>query len=140
MRSKTSRGWMARAEDRELGDAQIMDSSQPTCFLSHWVRETGFFSIEEGVRRITSDTADLFGLVDRGRIVEGAYADINVIDYENLRSCQPEYVNDLPHNGGRYIVKSKGYDATIVGGKVVIENCEYTDARPGSVIREFIRG
>ena len=32
---------------------QIMDSSQPTYFLSHWVRDTGFFTLEEGVRRIT---------------------------------------------------------------------------------------
>ena len=77
---------------------------------------------------------------ERGLLKEGWHADINVIDYENLSSCQPEYVNDLPLDGGRFIVKSKGYDATIVAGKVVVENCEYTDATPGTVIRDFIRG
>ena len=70
----------------------------------------------------------------------GWHADINVIDYENLSSCQPEYVNDLPLNGGRFVVKSHGYDATIVAGKVVVENCKYTDATPGTVIRDFNRG
>ena len=122
----------------------ICDASTSTFMLSHWTRDRTNgpkMKIEDAVKLMTHDTAEIYGLLgDRGTLEVGKRADINVIDYENLRSCQPEYVNDLPHNGGRYIVKSKGYDATIVGGKVVIENCEYTDARPGSVIREFIRG
>tara|TARA_B100000131_G_scaffold26789_1_gene25494 strand:- start:4146 stop:5870 length:1725 start_codon:yes stop_codon:yes gene_type:complete len=114
---------------------QIMDSSQPTYFLSHWVRETGFFSIEEGVRRITSDTADLFGLVDRGRIVEGAYADINVIDFENLSLSGPEYVHDFPGGAGRYIQRGSGYDATIVNGRIFMENGEHTGELAGVTLR-----
>ena len=128
-----------------LGDAGahvgiFTDTDSPTILLSELTRKHGVYTLPEAVHRISGKSAEILGLKERGMLKEGWHADINVIDYENLRSCQPEYVNDLPHNGGRYIVKSKGYDATIVGGKVVIENCEYTDARPGSVIREFIRG
>ena len=115
--------------------SQIMDSSQPTYFLSHWVRDTGFFTLEEGVRRITSDTADLFGLVDRGRIVEGAYADVNVIDFERLSLIGPEYVHDFPGGAGRYIQRGTGYDATIVNGKVFMEDGEHTGELAGVTLR-----
>ena len=114
---------------------QIMDSSQPTYFLSHWVRDTGFFSLEEGVRRITSDTADLFGLVDRGRIVEGGYADINVIDFEELSLSGPEYVHDFPGGAGRYIQRGTGYEATIVNGKVFMEDGQHTGELAGVTLR-----
>ena len=71
---------------------------------------------------------------------EGWHADINIIDYENLSTCHPEYVNDFPHGGGRFVVKGKGYDATIVAGKVIIKTASIRVIGPGQVIREFIRG
>ncbi|MDP6862545.1 MAG: amidohydrolase family protein [Acidimicrobiales bacterium] len=114
---------------------QIMDSSQPTYFLSHWVRDTEFFTLEEGVRRITSDTADLFGLTDRGRIAEGAYADINVIDFDRLSLSGPEYVHDFPGGAGRYIQRGTGYDATIVNGKVFMEDGQHTGELAGVTLR-----
>ena len=61
---------------------QIMDASQPTYFLSHWVRDRGVLSLEEGVRRLTSDTAGFIGYRDRGVVREGAFADLNVIDLD----------------------------------------------------------
>ena len=114
---------------------QIMDSSQPTYFLSHWVRDTEFFTLEEGVRRITSDTADLFGLTGRGRIAEGAYADINVIDLDQLSLSGPEYVHDFPGGAGRYIQRGTGYDATIVNGKVFMEDGQHTGELAGVTLR-----
>ena len=62
----------------------IMDASLPTWFLAHWVRDREKFTIEEGIRRLTSDTADLFGVGERGRLAPGAYADVNVIDLDAL--------------------------------------------------------
>ncbi|NCG41852.1 MAG: amidohydrolase family protein [Actinobacteria bacterium] len=114
---------------------QIMDSSQPTYFLSHWVRDTGYFTIEEGIRRITSDTADLFGLKNRGRLVEGAYADINVIDWDKLSLSGPEYVHDFPGGAGRYIQRGAGYDATVVNGEIFMQNGEHTGALAGVTLR-----
>ena len=114
---------------------QIMDSSQPTFFLSHWVRDNGFFGIEEGVRRITSDTADLFGLTDRGRLGAGRYADVNVIDLERLSLSGPEYVYDFPGGAGRYIQRGAGYSATLVNGQVFMRDGEHTGALAGRTLR-----
>jgi N-acyl-D-aspartate/D-glutamate deacylase len=114
---------------------QIMDSSQPTYFLTHWVRDRQRWTLADAIRRLTSDTADLFGISGRGRLVAGNRADVNVIDLENLRLPQPEFVNDLPNGAGRYIQKASGYDATIVNGQVFMENGEHTGAFAGTTLR-----
>ena len=75
---------------------QIMDASQPTFFLTYWVREQGLCTIEEGVRRLTSDTAELFGVKDRGVLRPGAFADVNVIDLDGLRLAHARVRARLP--------------------------------------------
>ena len=82
-----------------------------------------------------SDTADLFGLKNRGRLVEGAYADINVIDWDNLSLSGPEYVHDFPGGAGRYIQRGAGYDATVVNGELFMQNGEHTGALAGVTLR-----
>ncbi len=85
----------------------IMDASLPTWFLAHWIRDREKFPIEEGIRRLTSDTADLFGIADRGRLVPGAHADVNVIDLDQLGLPLPDYVHDFPGGAGRYVQRSQ---------------------------------
>ena len=114
---------------------QIMDTSQPTFLLTYWVRERQRWTLEEAVRRLTSDTADLFGFTDRGVLAEGKFADVNVIDFENLSLPQPEYVNDLPNGAGRYIQGSSGYDYTIVNGEIFMDHGEHTGNLPGRLVR-----
>lgn len=114
---------------------QIMDTSQPTFLLTYWVRERQRWTLEQAIRRLTSDTADLFGFRDRGRLQAGAYADVNVIDFEGLSLPQPEYVNDLPNGAGRYIQRATGYDYTIVNGEVFMDHGEHAGALSGRVIR-----
>jgi N-acyl-D-amino-acid deacylase len=113
----------------------IMDASLPTWFLAHWVRDRQKFTIEEGVRRLTSDTGDLFGIADRGRVVPGAFADVNVIDLEALGLPLPEYVHDFPAGAGRYIQRSRGYRCTLVNGEVLVEDGQLTGARAGVTLR-----
>ncbi|MSO38139.1 MAG: amidohydrolase [Acidimicrobiia bacterium] len=113
----------------------IMDSSQPTFFLTYWVRERELMSIGEAVRRLTSDTAELFSIGDRGVLKPGAYADVNVIDFEGMRLPQPEYVHDFPGGAGRYVQRASGYEATIVNGEVFMENGEHTGALAGRLLR-----
>jgi N-acyl-D-aspartate/D-glutamate deacylase len=123
-----------------LGDSgahvgQIMDASLPTFFLAHWVRDRGVFSLEDGIRRLTSDTADVFGVADRGVIREGAYADLNVIDLDALHLPLPEYVHDFPGGAGRFVQRGDGYDATIVNGRVFMSEGEPTGELAGTVLR-----
>lgn len=114
---------------------QIQDASQSTYFLTRWVRDSGAWSVEEGVKMLTADGADLFGIEDRGRLVEGAYADVNVIDFDALDLEAPEYVYDFPNGAGRYIQKASGYDLTLVNGEVFMRNGEHQGALAGRVLR-----
>jgi N-acyl-D-amino-acid deacylase len=123
-----------------IGDAgahcgQIQDASQSTYLLTRWVRDAGSWSIEQGIKMLSSEGADLFGLEGRGRLVEGAYADVNVIDYQKLELNAPEYVYDFPHGAGRWIQKASGYDLTLVNGAVFMRNGEHQGALAGRVIR-----
>jgi N-acyl-D-amino-acid deacylase len=113
---------------------QIMDASQPTFYLTYWVRERRRWSIAEAVRRLTSDTAELFGIKDRGVIREGAFADINVIDFDNLTLHQPTYVRDFPNNAGRYVQNADGYDYTLVNGEIFMDHGQHTGALNGQML------
>jgi N-acyl-D-aspartate/D-glutamate deacylase len=128
-----------------LGDAGahvgfFTDADSPTVLLGELTREQGVYTLPEAVNRISGASAEVIGLKDRGLLKEGWQADINIIDYDNLGSKQPYYVNDFPHGGGRFVVESTGYDATLVAGQVIIEHGKHTGRRPGKVIREFHRG
>jgi N-acyl-D-aspartate/D-glutamate deacylase len=114
---------------------QIMDASQPTFYLTYWVRERGRWGLEEAVRRLTSDTAGLFGIVDRGELRQGAFADVNVIDLDSLTLPQPEFVHDFPGGAGRYVQGSSGYDWTIVNGEVFFDHGEHTGVLAGRTLR-----
>jgi N-acyl-D-aspartate/D-glutamate deacylase len=93
------------------------------------------FTLEEGIRRLTSDTAQLFGVPGRGVLAPGAYADVNVFDLDALSLPLPEYVHDFPQGAGRYVQRSRGYDATLVNGQVFIEHGEPTGALAGRTLR-----
>ena len=123
-----------------LGDSgahcgQIMDSSLPTYFLKYWVQERQHFTVEQAIRKLTFDPAQLFGIRDRGIIRQGAYANLNVIDYDHLRLPLPTFVHDLPAGGGRYIQQSSGYKYTLVNGQGFMEGLTHTGAFAGRVLR-----
>jgi N-acyl-D-aspartate/D-glutamate deacylase len=113
----------------------IMDASLPTWFLLHWVRDRGTFTIEDAVRRMTSDTAGIFGVADRGTLRQGAFADVNVFDLDGLALHCPEYVHDFPAGAGRYVQRADGYRATLVNGQVFVENGNPTGVHAGRTLR-----
>jgi len=110
---------------------QILDASQPTFFLSYWIRERGLMSIGEGVNCLTGQPAELFGFGDRGRLVEGAKADVNVLDLDSLFLPLPTFAHDFPGGAGRFVQRSEGYGWTLVNGEVFMENGEHTGALTG---------
>lgn len=114
---------------------QICDASFSTYFLHYWIRERELFSLEEGVRKLTSEPAELFGLADRGVLREGAFADVNAIDLDGLRVHPPQYRTDLPAGAGRFIQRASGYAYTLVNGKVALRDGEPTGAFEGRVLR-----
>ena len=123
-----------------LGDAgahvsQIMDAGWPSFVLGHWIRDAKLYSLEEGVRRLTSGPARVLGLEDRGALRVGMKADVNVLDPAMVAERQPELVHDFPGGAPRYIQKSLGYKATIVNGAVTLVDGEHTGERAGQVLR-----
>jgi N-acyl-D-aspartate/D-glutamate deacylase len=116
----------------------ICDASIQTFMLTHWVRDRTRgkrIPVEFAIQRMTSDTARLYGLADRGLLAPGLRADINIIDLEGLRLESPEMIFDLPAGGKRFMQRARGYRATIVGGEVTLEEDELTGALPGRLIR-----
>ena len=123
-----------------LGDAgahvsQIMDAGWPSFVLSHWIRDAKLYSLEEGIRRLTSGPARVLGLNDRGTLKAGLKADINVFDPAAVAERQPELVHDFPGGAPRYIQKSLGYKTTLVNGTVTLVDGEHVGERAGRVLR-----
>ncbi|HUI27995.1 MAG TPA: amidohydrolase family protein, partial [Candidatus Kryptonia bacterium] len=123
-----------------LGDSgahtsQTSDSSYSTFMLAYWVRERRLMPLEAAVKKLTSDLARMWGVRGRGLLHAGAYADINVIDFDRLDLLLPEVRHDLPAGAPHLYQGARGYEATIVNGQVLMRNGEHTGALPGVVLR-----
>jgi hypothetical protein len=126
-----------------LGDAgahctMICDGSFPTYLLQYWTRDVApedRLPIEWAVKQQCADTAALVGLDDRGMLVPGRRADLNLIDFDELAIGAPEMLHDLPAGGKRLVQRAAGYRATVVAGEVVMRDGEATGARPGRLVR-----
>jgi len=115
----------------------ISDANFQTFLMTHWARDRadGRIELAEAIRRMTSDTARTCGLDDRGVIAVGKKADLNVIDFDNLRLERPYIVFDLPAGGRRLLQKAVGYTATIKAGAITFRHGQATGALPGKLLR-----
>ncbi|TKC98548.1 N-acyl-D-amino-acid deacylase family protein [Polyangium fumosum] len=115
----------------------ICDASFPTFLLTHWGRDRaeGKIPVEHLVKMQTHDTARFLGLDDRGTLKPGQRADINIVDFDNLRLRSPFMQRDLPAGGQRLMQQAEGYVATLVAGEVIVEKGRFTGARPGRLVR-----
>ncbi len=116
----------------------ICDASIETYMLTHWVRDRSRgprLPVELVIRKMTRDTASLYGLDDRGTIEVSKKADLNVIDLDHLVLHRPEMHYDLPAGARRLLQRADGYTATVVSGAVVRRDGADTGARPGRLIR-----
>jgi N-acyl-D-aspartate/D-glutamate deacylase len=106
--------------------------------LSHWVRDRKRgpkLPVELAVKRMTHDTAELYGLRDRGLLRPGYRADLNVIDLARVALRPPKMEFDLPAGGRRLLQRADGYRYTIVHGEVTLRDGEPTGALPGGLVR-----
>lgn len=126
-----------------LGDAgahlgYICDASYPTFLIKHWARDRTRgpkFGLEWLVHAQTRRNALALGMNDRGALLPGMKADINLIDFARLGMSAPEMLYDLPAGGRRLVQRAQGYVATLVSGEVVAEEGKATGALPGRLIR-----
>ena len=108
-------------------------------FLAHWVRQTGEFTLEEGIRRLTSDAAHRVRIPNRGRLVEGAPADLLLFDPASVGISRPISLNDLPGGGSRMVRESHGVHGVWVNGVKVHDGKNYValERGPGQVLDQF---
>jgi N-acyl-D-aspartate/D-glutamate deacylase len=106
--------------------------------LTHWTRDRDRgerLPLELIVQKQSRDTANVYGLGDRGVVAPGYRADLNVIDYDALSLALPELVHDLPGGARRLIQRADGYRHTFVAGEETMRDGEETGARPGKLVR-----
>lgn len=116
----------------------VCDASVTTFVLTHWVRDRTRgerLALPDVIKRHTQDAAALVGLRDRGRILPGLKADLNIIDHDRLRLHAPEVLYDLPGGGRRLVQRAEGYRATIVSGVPTYRDGQPTGALPGRLQR-----
>ena len=108
-------------------------------FLSHWVRETGHFTLSEGIRKITSEPADRFRIPERGRLKVGLPADLLLFDPTTVGISKPTPLQDLPGGGSRMVRTATGVHGVWVNGVKVHDGQNYVDhpQGPGQVLDHF---
>jgi len=94
--------------------------------LERYVRNEPLLTLEEAIRKMTSFPAQRFGLMDRGVLRPGAWADIVVFDLERVRDRATHlYPHQYP----------EGIDYVFVNGVLVVAGEQHTNALPGKVLR-----
>ncbi len=119
------------------GGAHILSFSTygDTGYLfSQFVRNCQSLSLEEAVKKITLDTANIWGMGDRGILKAGYIADVTIFDADKIDRGAEYYVGDVPGDGHRYIRDAVGVDTVIIGGSVAYQDGSYTDAAVGAII------
>ncbi len=106
-----------------------------TKLLSEWVREKKVISLETAVRRLTFESASIFGLHDRGLLQPGMVADIVIFDQKTVRPLPNEVVHDFPGGAMRMREPAEGIHMTIVNGQVLMQDGKHCGALPGRLLR-----
>jgi N-acyl-D-aspartate/D-glutamate deacylase len=106
-----------------------------TDFVGPSVRDRGLLSLEDAVRRVTMDLATEFGVVRRGQVREGFYADLLVFDPAEIGPGPSEFRADMPAGGERLYAEARGMSHVIVNGTSIIDHGEFTDEVPGTLLR-----
>ncbi|MFN9712171.1 MAG: N-acyl-D-amino-acid deacylase family protein [Alphaproteobacteria bacterium] len=101
--------------------------------FSEFVRKSGALSLEQAVAKITAETADIWGLKDRGRLETGKAADIVIFDAATIGRGEERPAFDMPGDGMRYVRAATGIDTVLVNGQVAYAAGAYSDARAGVI-------
>jgi N-acyl-D-aspartate/D-glutamate deacylase len=117
---------------------RMCGATYPTRFLGDMIRGRKLVPVERAVQLITQVPAQLFGLVDRGTLEVGKFADIAVIDPETVGSENAHMVADLPGGCERLTAGSFGVERVLVNGTVVIEHGDATGNVPGTLLKSGV--
>ena len=120
--------------------SQLCDACLPTYLLQRWVREKGVLELEEAVRMLTSRPAEVFGIEGRGRLREGAAADVVVFDPDHVGAGPLHRVHDLPAGEDRLVSDALGIEAVVVNGTLLRRAGEDVARPDGALPGRLLRG
>jgi N-acyl-D-aspartate/D-glutamate deacylase len=123
------------ASDSGAHGDMLVGADYPTRCLADLVRDKGIFTVEELVHRFTDVPARLYGLVDRGRLEPGAWADLVVFDPATVAAGPLRTATDLPGGATRLVTEAIGVHHVVVAGEVIVSGGRPTGATPGRVLR-----
>lgn len=106
-----------------------------TGFLAEAVRNRQLMSLERAVQLFTDAPARFYGVRDRGRVAEGWFADLVILDPDTVGPGEVVPRQDLPANGWRLYSEATGIDATIVNGVEIVRDGKVTGDTPGTTLR-----
>jgi N-acyl-D-aspartate/D-glutamate deacylase len=109
-----------------------------TVTLNEATVKRDLLTLEEAVHLLTAVPADLYMLRDRGRLAEGAYADVVVFDEHTVGSGPMEMRTDLPAGASRLYADAVGIEHVLVNGVEIVRHGEFTPARPGTILRSGV--
>jgi N-acyl-D-aspartate/D-glutamate deacylase len=118
--------------------SQLCDAAFPTSLLGHWVREKKALSLEAAVHLLTSRSARLYRLRDRGVVAKGWAADLVVFDPDTIGHGARATRRDLPAGAPRIVIDAVGIDHVLVNGCVIRSrgnDVNQAGSRPGRVLR-----
>ena len=104
-------------------------------YLLAAARDRDLLSLESAVNKLTDIPARLYGLKDRGRIEEGWWADLVIFDAAEVAPAEVEVREDLPGGAWRLYSEAVGVHHVFINGEHAVRNGEFTDARPGALLR-----
>ncbi len=114
----------------------LCDAGYCTYLLGTWVRERQAMTLENAIKRITSEPADFFGIKDRGRLKVGLPADVAIFDERKIGSAKRARMqNDLPGGGRSLVMPAEGVEYTIVNGDILYEHGHHSGYLPGQVLK-----
>jgi N-acyl-D-amino-acid deacylase len=124
--------------------SQLCDAPQATDLLGNWVRQRGVLTIEQAVRKLSGQQADIFGFADRGYLTPGAWADVVVFDPLTVGPGPLRRVRDFPANGERLTAdQPTGIRHVFVNGDAIqLDGVTQLDAHrrlPGQMLRPSVR-
>ena len=131
-------GTLISLSDAGAHNALLCDAGYAMHLFGHWTRDKGLFDLPTAIRKVTSDPANTYGIVDRGVLKLGSWADMILFDPDKIHITKMSRHYDLPAGGERLLRKAPGLHGTWVNGIQVFDGSDYVDVSPpGQVLTEF---
>jgi len=131
-------GTLISLSDAGAHNSLLCDAGYAMHLFGHWVREKKLFDLPTAIRKVTSDPANVYGIIDRGSLKKGFWADMILFDPETIKITNMTRHFDLPGGGERLLRSAPGLFGTWVNGVQIFDGDDYLDvAAPGQVLKEF---